>query len=114
MEMQQQLHENERIQTCSDIVQHDPETFWETLDPADREGLGDIEYTKKYKSREEASPVERCGDESDHLACNFVDHDLGRILFLHGPRNASGGWDAGQGYNGRGKYSIRQPLRRRS
>jgi len=72
--MQQKLHHRQRVNSCRNIVQHDPRTFWKALQLPHRWRLDNVENTKKYKTQEESFPSERDGDQCDQLACNFVDY----------------------------------------
>src|SRR3954463_6126030 len=56
-EMQQQLHDAERVQTRPNIVEHDSCAFRQPFETTNRKRLGDVEHTKKYKSRQQAAPI---------------------------------------------------------
>lgn len=73
--MKQEMHDYERVETCSEIVYNDADTFGEPFQSPDWERFQNIEDTEEYKAREKRFPGERDGNERDELARDFVDHD---------------------------------------
>ena len=82
--MQEKLHDDQRVQTRCDIIEHDPGTFGKLFQLADGRGLRDVKGSKKYKTREESFPFQWGRNKSDELASHFVDHDELRIFLARG------------------------------
>ena len=97
------MHDDQSIESRTQVIHYDAGAFRQPLEPADRRRLQDIEDTKKYKAGEKSFPSERNSDEGDELPGNFVDHyELG-IFEGGGAGNPGGGGDSDQGDGGSGQ-----------
>src|SRR5260370_4563235 len=74
------VQQDQRIESCSNIIHHDTCSRGQSLQAAQREGLHDVEATEKYKTREKVFPIEGNGDQRDHLAGDFVNHYEPRVV----------------------------------
>ena len=98
------MHDDERIKSRAQIVDHDACAFGKTLQSPDWKWLPDIEDTKEYKAREKRFPDEGNGDERDELAGDFVDdHEL-RVFEAGTAGYARGGGDADESDGGGRDY----------
>jgi len=71
---------SQSIQPGAYIIEHDAPAFGEILEPADGEGLGDIEEAKENEGDEGVTPVGAAAEEGDPLAGDFVDdYELGIV-----------------------------------
>jgi len=78
-QMQQGCY-SQSIQPGAYIIEHDAPAFGEILEPADGEGLGDIEEAKENEGDEGVTPVGAAAEEGDPLAGDFVDdYELGIV-----------------------------------
>ena len=91
------MHHCERINSSCNIVDHDPGSFWKSLQLSDRRWFDDVEGSKKYKTGEESFPCEGNGDERDQLPVNFVDHDEAGVFLRGSTCNTRGRGDADDG-----------------
>ena len=78
--VKQEMHDDERVKSRSEIVHNNAGAFGEPLQPANWKRFQNIEDTKEYKAREKRFPCERDGDEGDELAGDFIDDDELRIF----------------------------------
>jgi hypothetical protein len=86
--MEQKLHDDQSVKAGADIVEHDTHAFRKPLKSANREGLGDVERTKKYKGCKNVVPIQWDVNECDKLSGNFVDDHLGRIFAIERTGNS--------------------------
>jgi hypothetical protein len=69
------LHDYESVNSCGNVVEHDPRTLGKPFQLPHWRGLQDIENPEKYKTRKKAFPRERGGDQRDELTGDFIDYD---------------------------------------
>jgi hypothetical protein len=96
------MHEDESVESRTQVIYYDASAFGQPLEPADRWRLQNIEDTKKYKASEKSFPSEWNRDEGDELSGDFVNHDKLRIFLAGGAGHLCGGGDADQGDGGGG------------
>ena len=105
-EMQQELKNKEAVKAGAQIVHHNADALGtQALKPADGWWLYDIKGAKKYEACKLRLPGDRGGDEGEHLAGNFIDHDVGWVVAVTGARGEGCGGDSdgsGQGTIGQG------------
>lgn len=94
--MQHDLHHHEAVQACSHIIDHDTHSFRQPLELTYRWRFHDIERSKKYKAQQQRLPCHGRCNQSDELACDFVDHYKLRIFHTAGPRHLSRSWNSGE------------------
>jgi len=73
--MQQCLHDKQGVEARADIVDHYARTFWQPLQLPYWRRLPDIEASKKHKTRQQAFPRNRGGNQRNQLPCNFINDD---------------------------------------
>jgi hypothetical protein len=84
------MYPDKGVNSCGDIVEHNPGAFRKSLQLAHGRWLDDIERSKKYKTREKRFPCERDGDERDQLPGDFIDDDKLRVFCAASARNLGG------------------------
>src|SRR5215471_3698329 len=78
--MQPDLKQDKRIDSCSHIVHHNSSSARKSFQASKRKWLSDIEPTKEYKTGQKVFPIERNGNESDHLSCHFINNNKSGII----------------------------------
>jgi hypothetical protein len=92
------LEHDEGVKARTKIVDHDTYTLGpQALEEPDGRWLDDIKGAKKYEARKLDFPGERSGNESEHLAGNFINDDVGRIVAMAGAGGEGCGWDSDGG-----------------
>ena len=95
------MHDNESVNSCCDIVEHDTGPFGQTFQLANRRRLENVECSKKYKTSEESLPRQGNSDEGDELSGDFVDDDKLRVFGAGGARDLGSSRNADQSYEDR-------------
>ena len=78
--MPEQMHYEQRINACANIIQYDARAFGNFFQLAHRRRLQNVESTEKYKTQKQRFPIQWDGDETDELAGDFVDDNESRIF----------------------------------
>ena len=78
--MQQHLQNNQRINPCAQIVNHDAGAFRQFFQAPHRRRLHNIERSKKYKAGKQRLPPNGTRDVRHQLPGNFIDDDMRRIV----------------------------------
>lgn len=92
------MHHNQSVNSCRDIVEHDPGPLWKRFQLTHRRRLDNVKRSEKYKSGQESFPAERGGYERDELSGDFVDDDHLWIFVANGARDTRRGRNSDQGY----------------
>ncbi len=74
------MHEDERINSRAQIVDHDAGAFGEVFQPSNGKWLPHIEDSEEYKAREKSFPSQWDGDQGDQLSRNFINDNKLRIF----------------------------------
>ena len=88
------MHDGERINARSQVIHHNASAFGQPLQLPYGKRLPHIEYTEKYKAREEGFPTEGNGNERDQLSGDFIDDNELRIFRSGCARDQRGGRDS--------------------
>ena len=72
--MKQQSRHQQRVQTCTHIVEHDASALRDAFQLAQRWRLHNVERPKNYKTRQQRFPIQRRGNHCDQLAGYFVNY----------------------------------------
>ena len=80
-EVQQELQNNQGVNSCSQVVDHDAGSFRQCFQLTHRRWLDDVECPEKYKAREQSLPCYGARDVGDQLPCHFI-NDYLRGIFL--------------------------------
>ena len=69
------MHEDEGIDSGSEIVDHYAGALGQAFQLPDGERFPHVEDTEEYKAHEKSFPSQRNSDEGDQLAGDFIDDD---------------------------------------
>src|ERR1041385_2519988 len=114
--VQPYLKQGKRVKPSANVIHHDSSPSRQRFQASQRERLHYVKATKEYKTRQHVFPMQRHGDQSDHLAGNFVDHDKSWVFDAafarhHGGwRNADHGDEGGNDQRRDSKPSRREPV----
>src|SRR5271165_6862746 len=78
--VQQNLEHGQRVHARAKVIHYNTRSFGELLKTAHRRRLHNVEYTKKYKAREQRLPHDGTRDERHELPRHFVNYDMRRIF----------------------------------
>src|SRR5271157_1682523 len=106
---QQQLQNNQCVNSSPKIVHYDTRSFGQPFEAANRGRLHDVEYPEKYKAREQRLPHDGTRYQGDQLPSDFVNHDMRRIFLSTSSRFQRRRWNS-DGHN----YHDQQPEHRNS
>src|ERR1700761_1320502 len=79
-QMVDELHANERVDSCAEVVDDNADALREGFEAADRLRLQDVEEAEEKERENRVRPVGWDGDECDELAGDLVDDDEARVF----------------------------------
>lgn len=96
--MQPYLKQGKRVKPCANVIHHDSGPTRQRFQAAQRERLHYVKATKEYKTRQHVFPIHRNGNQRNHLAGDFINHNESGVFYTALSRYHGGGRNADQGH----------------